>query len=102
MQGVTILSTDLTRLANDSVTGESRVLALTQQISQSNESLREKDPSLTRIRADQETVENDLSFLRQQFDTRPSDSHDGTFHWKIDGVQQKIGQSDRQSLEKTE
>lgn len=91
--GVEVLSSDLTRLNNEYLVEVSHLAQLGQQVRQSEEELTNKDQSIERIRLDEERIENELPSIREQVIARFATHHEGKFIWKIDNLQQKIGQS---------
>ena len=91
--GVEVLTNDLIRLKNECRVESSHLSALGQQLRQSEEELKDKDQSIERVRFDEEIIENELPFIREQVHARLATHHEGKFIWKIDNLQQKIGQS---------
>jgi hypothetical protein len=89
---VEALNDDLQRLHSESISHQYARDPLTQDFSIVKLSIQEQSTFLDGVEIDQEILQQDLVSMEQKVNDMKTSSYDGTFIWKINNMQEKIGQ----------
>jgi hypothetical protein len=90
--GVEALNDDLQRLHSESISHQHALDPLTQDFSILKISIQEQSAFLDGVKINQEILQQDLVSMEQKVNDMKTNSYDGTFIWKINNMQEKIGQ----------
>ncbi|CAF1305150.1 unnamed protein product [Didymodactylos carnosus] len=98
-KGTHTLMLDMERISSESLRNNTLIQSLYNEISQVKMSIAEGDSNYAAIGAKQETIQQELSSLKEKVDDIEMTSFDGTLIWKVTDVANKMAdaQSERQT-----